>query len=103
LVTPGFSLTCGIVDVAFFGVLWPLIKDFFWIAIVIPPCCRFFWISLPPQLLGIVYSTGDAKVVYAGRSEDGYAESMSCGPCRGQELEASPSTRLIINLSSVNY
>jgi hypothetical protein len=29
----GFSLTCGIVDVAFFGVLLPLIKDFFWIAI----------------------------------------------------------------------
>jgi hypothetical protein len=36
-VMPGFSLTCGMVDVAFFGVLLPLIKDFFWIAISIPP------------------------------------------------------------------
>jgi len=34
-VRPGFSLTCGIVEVAFFGVLLPLIKDFFWIAILI--------------------------------------------------------------------
>jgi hypothetical protein len=40
-VTPGFSLTCGIADVACFGVLLPLIKDFFWIAIVIPPSCIF--------------------------------------------------------------
>jgi hypothetical protein len=32
-VTPGFSLTWGIFDVACFGVLLPLIKDFFWIAI----------------------------------------------------------------------
>jgi len=41
-VMPGFSLTCGIIDVAFFGVLLPLIKDFFWIAISIPPSFRFF-------------------------------------------------------------
>jgi hypothetical protein len=34
-VRPGFSLTCGIVEVAFFGALLPLIKDFFWIAISI--------------------------------------------------------------------
>jgi hypothetical protein len=36
LVMPGFELTCGIVGVAFFTVLL-LIKDFFWIAISIPP------------------------------------------------------------------
>jgi hypothetical protein len=35
LVMPGFSLTTGIADVAFFTVL--LIKDFFWIAIEFPP------------------------------------------------------------------
>jgi hypothetical protein len=29
------------VDFAFFDVLLPLIKDFFWIAILIPPGCRF--------------------------------------------------------------
>jgi len=34
-VRPGFSTTCGIVEVAFCGVLLPLIKDFFWIAISI--------------------------------------------------------------------
>jgi hypothetical protein len=32
-VMPGFSLTWGMVVVAFFGVLLPLIRDFFWIAI----------------------------------------------------------------------
>jgi hypothetical protein len=36
-VMPGFSLTCGMGDVAFFGVPLLLIKDFFWIAISIPP------------------------------------------------------------------
>jgi hypothetical protein len=34
-VMPGFSLTWGIVEVAFCGALLPLIKDFFWIAISI--------------------------------------------------------------------
>jgi hypothetical protein len=42
LVTPGFPLTSGTVEVAFFGVLLPLIKDFFWIAIFVSPICRFF-------------------------------------------------------------
>ncbi|MBZ5721477.1 MAG: hypothetical protein LAO03_13950 [Acidobacteriia bacterium] len=48
LVTPGFSLTFGIVDVAFFDVLL-LIKDFFWIAISIPPSRRFFGFRCHPN------------------------------------------------------
>jgi hypothetical protein len=51
-VRPGFSLTCGIVEVAFFGVALPLIKDFFWIAISISS--GYFLISLPPLLLADV-------------------------------------------------
>jgi hypothetical protein len=47
---PGFSLTCGIAGVAFFTVLL-LIKDFFWIAILVPsegflistPCVRSYF------------------------------------------------------------
>jgi hypothetical protein len=76
-VMPGFSLTCGIVDVAFFGVLLPLIKDFFWIAISIPPSRRFL-ISLPLQLLADVYSTEDAKVNCGALRRRPHEESMSC-------------------------
>jgi hypothetical protein len=47
-VSPGFSFTCGIVNVAFCGVLLPLIKDFFWIAIFDFPPNRQFLISSPP-------------------------------------------------------
>jgi hypothetical protein len=45
-VRPGFSLTCGIVKVAFCGVLLPLINDFFWIDISISSESFEFLISL---------------------------------------------------------
>jgi hypothetical protein len=103
LVTPGFALTCGMVDVACFGVLLPLIKDFFWIAIVISSMLQIFWISLPPQLLGIVDSTGDAKVFDPSLSGDQHAESITYEKHRRLRPEAGNPLRLIINLRLVNY
>jgi hypothetical protein len=76
-VMPGFSLTCGIVGAAVFGVLLPPIKDFFWIAMQFLQS-RFFDACDPNSLQITCIKHGSCQNHFRRWRYERHAKSMSC-------------------------